>query len=107
MAGRVSKANMERNRIVDGVDERRCRKCEEWKPLTGFTWYSSYYGYRCRECVKEYQTAYLARTRGAMRYLAKHPGTPQFDESKVDVKGLLRFSTMPTPQQLIERNAAA
>jgi len=104
--GGVSSKNKARNRISDGKHQRQCIRCDEWLPLSGFTWYSSYYGYRCRECVREYQTAYLARTRGATRDLPNPPRTSQFDETKVDVKGLLRFSTMPTPAQLLARSAA-
>ena len=54
----------EQHRWVNGVEERRCQRCDTYKPLDAFTIRraGTFHGY-CRECAKAYRREWVARNR--------------------------------------------
>ena len=54
----------EQHRWFAGVEERRCQRCDTYKPLDAFTIRraGTFQGY-CRECAKAYRREWVARNR--------------------------------------------
>jgi len=50
------------HRVVDGREERRCQRCDEWKPLDCYTvrHAGTYHGY-CKPCALAYVREWRAR----------------------------------------------
>lgn len=54
----------EQHRWIEGVEHRRCQRCDTYKPTTAFTIRraGTYHGY-CRECAKAYRRQWVADNR--------------------------------------------
>lgn len=111
MGRRSNQYIRDNNQVSEGGTRhmRKCMHCTSWKALAEFKKTHGQHGYSCYPCERDKQREREAIRPSRVRkhrHIATHSRIQQFDETRVDIQGLLRFSTMPTPAQLLARMAA-